>query len=172
MLHLTNRMWMSAKGIRRGSLFHHKPINNSTMIRKWPCTVFYEWCTFLNVCSRVNGVCCIRCASISIILAWSWCTLIILFFFSYVLQLSLYSTEQMHISENSDINLFTMLSKSSTIPKDCNYVSYKFAAYIQPMHQSFISCMYLFYNKSFWLWCMYMTLLVRYSTFVFPFSVV
>lgn len=67
--------------------------------------------------------------------------LIILFFFSYVLHLSMYSTEQMHISENSD--MFTILSKSSTIPKDCNYVCYKFAAYFQPMHQSF---MYLFYN--------------------------
>lgn len=46
-------------------------------------------------------------------------------------------------SEKSDINLSTILRESSTIPKDCNCICYKYAAYIQPMHQSLISfCIY------------------------------
>lgn len=61
------------------------------------------------------------------------------------LNLSLLYRTNAHISqsENSDINLFTILCESSTIPKDCNYICYKYAAYIQPMHQSLISsCIY------------------------------
>lgn len=76
-----------------------------------------------------------------------WCDLDVLFVsFSYVfLNLSLLYRTNAHISksESSDINLFTILRESSTIPKDCNCICYKYAAYIQPMHQSLFSlCIY------------------------------
>lgn len=92
---------------------------------------------FLCVCSGVNDV-----LDAQVFLFFPlWRDLDVFFSYIFLNLSSLYRTNA-H-SENSDINLFTILRESSTIPKDCNYICYKYAAYIQPMHQSFVSlCIY------------------------------